>query len=227
MLNYRTLAIGAFMAAAISGSANAGTTILYGNLSNPYGGGLSYNVAPYATVGDGPLGQSFTTGSSPDLALSEVQLSLGTWDTPTTGSFVVTLVSDMTGTPDFVDAALVTLGTVTDASITSAPVSFWGQGYALAANTTYWIVATDLGTGGPSVATWLSAADSTNNGSIGVDTQSFYADSAVTADVGGSSSNFPFVMQVDAPEPVSIALLGVGLAGIGWARSRRKTAPKV
>lgn len=78
----RSLAIGAFLACTVVGGAQAGLTTLYGNLGNPFMGSGGYQaIAPFATTGDGPVAQSFSTGDSPDLALSDVRLRVERTDT--------------------------------------------------------------------------------------------------------------------------------------------------
>jgi hypothetical protein len=226
----RSLGIGIFLAGTAFNAAQA-ATILYGNLGNPYGGSFPYNyIAPLSSPfdGDGPLGQAFTTGSSSDLALSDVKIVVEASGTPTTGSFVVTLNAAGMGGAPILGTSLLTLGTVFDASLYAGAntLDFWGQGYLLDPGTVYWIVATDLLTGpvtmapidSESIAAWDVANDGTGTG---VSSTNNY--------VGGntnlvSGSNKPLLMSVEAPEPVSLAILGVGLAGLGYARSRRKQA---
>jgi hypothetical protein len=226
----RLLAIGTILMGT-SWAAQAGT--LFNNTGSDSGSATGFLIAS-SPSGDGALGQSFMTGSAAE-ALSDVQLYVWANLNPTGGSFVVTLNADLGGSPDL-GSPLLTLGTVMDTDL-SGVADFSGQNYLLSPNTSYWIVATDTSSGSgatidtlsldPTLATqgfWDTALDYAGLGVLGTST---YVDgsSTVVSDAPGSQSLGPLVMlvqAVDAPEPLSLAMLGAGLVGLGLVRSRRK-----
>ena len=208
----RTLVTGGFLAATAFCALPAQAAVLFDNLSNVAG-----NYAIGAHGGDAPLAQSFSVGSPDNFQLSNVAVSLVASASPGTGSFVVTLNSDASGAPG---SLLLVLGTVFDVDATPL-MNFWGQGYALSTGR-YWIEVTDTNPGGgsslnDSTTAWNLASDEAG---VGVPGEYYLTSAGVQINDG----NNPLVMSVETPEPVSIALLGVGIAGLGWARARRKRA---
>jgi hypothetical protein len=212
----RTLAIGALLAAIASSAAHA-TVVLFDDTMN-------VGTQTFGIYGDGPLGQSFSTGSIA-LGLERIWLDISARDPLDGGSFIVTLNADNKGQ---VGSQLALLGTILDSSLTAVPALYslagigqLGHGTTLSADTQYWVsLVAETPTSGQILATNVISG-------VGV----FGSKVSTASPLGANADGFsylPLMMRVEAPEPMSLALLGVGLAGLGWARNRRKQAtPKV
>lgn len=213
----RVLAIGAVLAALAGGSAQA-TVVLFDTTISA--GSLVAAIKPSS---GGPAAQSFNTGGiGGTVGINYVALDIKATAPGDGGSFIVTLNADSgSNTPG---ASLLTLGTVLDSSLTTTAqlIKFSGTDLIdLASNTQYWIEATQVGASPVTSAQWILATGAvTGPGAAG---NFIYKGGVSFAD---SSSHEPLVMTVDAPEPMTLAVLGVGLAGLGWAR-RRKVTSKV
>lgn len=222
-MTFRQLALAAVVWCGAAISAQAGT--VFDNLSN--GSGNTYNVS---ALGDGPLFQSFTTGASASTMTDAYLTLLGT-DGDSTGSIVITLLSDAGGVPDSV---LSTLGAFSDATIFGLTGDLHiSTSFALSANTTYWVQVADAFDNDTvtvnSGTLWLTANDASGTGVAG--TSSWSQQNIYTYD--GNQETAPFVMaiidevsnnNVDTPEPATIGILGLSLLGVGWARRRRAAA---
>jgi len=203
----------------------------------------SSSTATFSTLGadgvaDGinTAAQSFYLPSTPGLSVPSVAtLSLAEFGTPSSNSAMVYLAPDQgpAGTsgvalgPNLTDKIL--LGSVSAAGLSTDPghPTQYSVGIPFATATTiasetfnreYWVVVIFNG----SDVVW-SYTDSQPIGGIGLAGQAFYNDipgGPAFNPIGGALT--PYGLRVATPEPFSIALLGVGLAGLGVARRRSR-----
>ena len=214
-MTFRTLlaagAISAFTACATQAAP------IFNTMTQP--SSAAYLVAPTVDSGNGPLGQSFTTGAA--AVLTNIELGLNASNPTSPGSFVVTLYSDDL---DTFDTPLLSLGTFTDTAIAglSGVLDITGISYALTASTRYWIVlASDPGnTAVPSATEWQQSDTDLGTGVTG---QLSYYDNASWQ----LNDSNPFLMSVNvtsvvnSPEPATLVILGGGLLALGLARRIR------
>ena len=201
-----------------------------------------------------PLADSFdATGGT---AINSVTLRLSKpSEASDNGSILVYLVPDQVFTGNhtpmsslggtaLATAGRVFLGSIPDNDLspvgpTNVQLNTWGLLPGVGTQK-YWIAlasASDTANGGPggvvaSTARWWVLNSLTNSpttaghftaGNFNEHVQGTDGKSVVVSDLG---TNATFEMQVDAPEPASLALLGAGLAGLGFARRRKDKTEK-
>ena len=218
MILLRTLAFGALLATSAGHPADAGQLLF--NTTNLMS---TQNNSIDPVNGDGPLAQSFF-GGSVDMTLTSIKLGLDI-TSASLGSFVVTLNqgngSNMPG------LFMATLATIFDNSLSTTSAIYTFSNLALLGQTLvhgkeYWI---EITTATTTNAEWYRATTALSPPGVGTTgtfnaTGDLVTPGAFTSS-GVSLGNPPFVLQVEAPEPASLAVLGAGIAALGWARRRR------
>jgi hypothetical protein len=214
-----TISAGGFALALLFLSAAAtpaAADVLYNNLP-PLA--TSGGTAAVSTADHGPLGDSFSTGSTAEnLTDVELLIDVGNVDPPA-DSFTVDLYSDSSTSPG---SLLDTIATVDDSSLTNSLAVYdftLGTPYSLAADTRYWIELSGDSTSGQ----W--SYDVSNTG-IGVAGEFNYYDGTSFA----NSAFTPYQMEVMAtpasavPEPPSWTLMIGAILALGstLAFSRRR-----
>jgi PEP-CTERM motif len=203
----RILAAGAMLMLSVS---VARADVVYDTIS-----GLTPFGSDGASDGVGVIAGSFTAPGTVDFHSLTLGLSAG--DPTDAGSVMVYLVPDSGGgtegiasTPDFADQVLI--GSILDTSLATgaASVTLPGFLHIPTMNDVYWI-AVDLS--GSSADLWYNA----DGPGFGTANQLFSNDGTL-ADLSLAGA---YEMTVDTPEPATIAILGGGLAGLGYFRRRR------
>ena len=217
-MSMRTLCLAAL---AISSVSIAHATVVFDNLPP--------TVAQYGISGtsiETVMGDSFTAAIAPnsvDLELSATSAvgSALVYLVPDDGSGLVTGVAgvpvaviDGGAATDFSSSELI--GTIAAASLTTSPslVTLAIPADITTDNDEYWVVVDDNGSNiGWSYAEDGSGTGTANQGYLnnnGANLLPVYPDSAG-----------PYQMEVDAPEPATLGLLGAGIAALGYLRRRK------
>jgi len=245
--SYFSLAVGALLAFA---APSAHATLVYDNMFQASAPGWPTDALPNI---DGPvLAASFTTGSDGFLHALHLLLSGGDPTAPS-GAFLVWVAPDLGGTPDLnpIDA-LWNSGPISDTAFTANTGNgYWDLGFdpiaqsvPLAGSARYWVVMASDGSSPTSLTGWVYASEG-QVGGIGVAGEGWYVACSgcyPTYPAGpetDSNETGPYVMSVDVtlpgggsgdvalvPEPTSLAILGLGIAGLGFAGYRAR-APGV
>jgi hypothetical protein len=209
---------------ALSANPARADTILYNSFSGAPD--LSLGTFPIGLVGSsgagGPEGDSFSTGASP-FVLTDVVLTLeGVTDS---ASFNVSLFNDNNTTcvPSCSGGPLTLLDAIATVSDNSLSTSLANYDFSLAvpqtltANTRYWIIASSSNGSG---TLWSYTADLSGAGVAGeFDVDRFGG--------LGPTSNEPFQMEVTGttvPQPSSLSMMSIGLAGLLFGVIRRRPA---
>lgn len=226
-MNYRSLAFGA-LGLLVANVAKA--DVLYDNVSGVPSAGYSGPSDGYSTD---IVGTSFTAGS-PDF--SSISLLLARGNDVTTGSTMIYLVPDngsgsgsgQAGLPTIEDnlgnftslSGSQLIATVSDASLsnTFSLVNIWVNPTITTQNQEYWVVAISNAS---SSFEWSYAGDASGVGTGG---QAWINDSGGSNLLPVSDVSGGYQMIVETPEPTTVAILGAGLAGLGYFR--RKVAKK-
>jgi hypothetical protein len=202
----RILAAGAMLMLSVS---VARADVVYDTIS-----GLTPGGSDGASDGVGVIAGSFTAPGTVDFRSLTLGLLAG--DPTDAGSVMVYLVPDSGGTegiastPDFANQVLI--GSILDTSLATGlgSVTLPGFLHIPTNNDVYWI-AVDLSNS--SADLWYNA----DGPGFGTANQLFSIDGTL---VDLSLAN-AYEMTVDTPEPATIAILGGGLAGLGYFRRRR------
>lgn len=228
-MNYRSLAFGA-LCLLVANVAKA--DVLFDNVNGVPSTGYS---GPTDGLATGIMGASFTAGS-PDF--SSISLFLARGNDVTTGSTMIYLVPDngsgsgagQFGIPTIADnlgnftslSGSQLIATVSDTSLSSSfsLVNIWVNPMIATQNQEYWVVAISNAS---SSFEWSYAGDASGVGTGG---QAWVNDSGTpgTNLTPISDSQGGYQMVVETPEPTTVAILGGGLAGLGYFR--RKVAKK-
>jgi hypothetical protein len=206
------------------------------NISMAVGGATS-------AIAGSPNAQEFTVAGTTSLFSLTVRLSDATAATDQ-GSILVYLVPNnpvpSLNLPDVTGLVLnnkTLLGTILDTSIGTTPSNVTIPISGLLSTGTYWLAlvnGSDTANGGTnqfaSNALWWRAGDliglDLGNDPGNTDAGLFNDHVAPNTTVLKSATNGAFEMQINTPEPASLALLGAGLLGLGFVRRRqtKKTA---
>lgn len=217
---------------AFCATANA-TVSLFGSLT-----GTPEDAVPVSpALGGDPAYQSFSTGSQ---AVTLSGLELVGWANNLTdgGSMSIALYASNSTAP--AAAPLDILGTFADSSLTtylngfSVPVA--GLDIQLAADTRYWIGIYDSSAPGYSSSfDWGERFDNSDTvgatgqytgiyGQVIPDPYSFFdASNDTTYNFGPMDMAVTGVVTGSVPEPATLGLLALGLAGVGFSRRKRKS----
>lgn len=215
------LAVGSVLALT-SPAAQAATQFLFYNLDEVASGTYSAAGPSAPAFGNGPLGQQFVTQGA--ASVWNLALSLSAVDDA--GSIIVTLNADDSNAPG---AVIATLGTLTDSEIANGtnPFGWSGLNVPLLAGTSYWIIVSDLlgpeppQDGVQTSVQWDAAGDGSDSVN-GTNPGATYTFADGSAQAPGDPA--PFIMSVSietVPEPATLAILGVGLLGLGVLNRRR------
>jgi hypothetical protein len=216
-----------------TGSANAGT-LVYDTIT---GQTVTNGYKPVVANNRGPLGDSFVVSSQEWIQSVTLMVKDNTNDA---GSVLVYLVpnSPATGSPTLPSSTGTTLngaiqlGTILDSAL-GATNTYTAESVSpgLTVNPgTYWIELVDANSAangnGNATPTTLQWGFNGDFGGLGVPEGLAFSSYANSTDTGLTApalnnTGGNAVFQITTPEPGSLALLGAGMAGLGFVRRRR------
>lgn len=236
-------AVSVVFGGALAWTSQAQAAVIYDNLSFPttFADSVRAVNPTNGASSDGPLADSFSTGNY-SLTLTDIKVNVlrETRADGVAGAYtVVGLFSDSNTSPG---TLLATLGTINDTDIArTATVVDLPQtlGTYLAPNTRYWIklftttnsrLGWSAAGGDGSGSTYGTAPDQFGLGGLG---EYFYAGGAIALGYGtdvfetGPAPYYPYLLRISGniPEPATMAVLGIGMLGLGLVRRRRPSVP--
>ena len=189
--------------------------VIYDNLSQTSAG--SDGVGPGGLV-EGPLSDSFSTGTGSGFLLTGVQLLLSNGGGSSGTTSIGIYTNNASTSPPSPGSLFATIGTVTDSSL-SGTASVWsvslGSPLSLAASTRYWV---GLSTSNGASMQWWYASSGTGTGVA----NEFFSNNTGSY---ANANDRPYQMLVTVvPEPSLYALALVSLACSGFVMRRRPVA---
>ena len=187
--------------------ASADPIDVFNNIGQPESGGSLIASADW-------VGQAFTTPTD-HFQNATVKVNLSTTGTPT-GTFEAAIYNSLSGPTQIGSATGISL---TGIAIGTGDVTLGLNLGSLSTATTYYLVLSGINLGGTGNLVWDASA---NNTGLGSGFSTLWATSANAGTNWTNSTGFPqkMLIQAEIPEPASIALFAIGLAGLRFSRRK-------